>query len=224
MGVWEIILLGVALSMDACAVGMTNGMTDSKMPLKNTLSIGVFFGFFQFLMPLIGYFITGVIANAFLGTFEKISAWVSFILLAFLGGKMLFEGIREMRAARKAKRACRACFEASDSVQTAETGAELKAKTPEKLTVGRLLLQAIATSIDALAVGVTLQMAAISAGGLAMGVWGATLTIGAITFALSVGAVYIGKLIGDKLADKASLFGGAVLVGIGLKILIEGLL
>jgi putative Mn2+ efflux pump MntP len=82
-------------------------------------------------------------------------------------------------------------------------------------------LQALATSIDALAVGVTLQMAALSPAGLALGAWGATGVIGVITLGLSVGAVYIGKAIGDKLADKAGLFGGVVLVAIGLKILIE---
>ena len=91
------------------------------------------------------------------------------------------------------------------------------------LSVGRLTVQAIATSIDALAVGVTLQMAAIS-GGLALGVWGATGMIGLVTLALSFGAVFIGKLLGNKLADKASLLGGLVLVGIGLKILIESLI
>ena len=90
-----------------------------------------------------------------------------------------------------------------------------------RVTVGKLFLQAIATSIDALAVGVTLQMAQISAGGLPLGAWGSTLLIGCTTFALSVGAVYIGKAIGDRLSDKAGLFGGVVLVAIGLKILIE---
>lgn len=206
MQIWEIVLLGVALSMDACAVAMTNGMTDSKMPVGKAVLIGVFFGFFQFLMPLIGYFITGVIAEAFLDTFEAISAWVSFGLLAFLGGKMIFESLKELREKKKA----------------AESGETEEAVT--KLTVGKLCVQAIATSIDALAVGVTLQMAALSETGLALGAWGATGVIGIITFGLSVAAVYIGKLIGDKLSDKAGFLGGAVLVGIGLKILIEGLL
>ena len=90
MDVWEIALIGVALAMDACAVAMTDGMTDNKMPVWRVLLVGVFFGVFQFLMPIIGYYITGVIADAFLGTFEKIAAWISFVLLAFLGGKMLY--------------------------------------------------------------------------------------------------------------------------------------
>ncbi|MBQ8685981.1 MAG: manganese efflux pump [Clostridia bacterium] len=204
MAIWEILLLGVALSMDACAVGMTNGMTDPKMPLRRQLLVGGFFGFFQFLMPLIGYFITGILAEAFLDTFQSISAWISFGLLAFLGGKMIFEAIQE---ARECKRR-----------------AETDCACTERLTLGKLTVQAVATSIDALAVGVTLQMAAISAQGLALGAWGATLVIGATTFLLSFLAVYIGKLVGNKLADKAGLFGGVVLVAIGLKILIESFL
>ncbi len=204
---WEIALLSVALAMDACAVAMTNGMTDAKMPLKRALLIGFLFGLFQMAMPIIGYFIAGVVANAFTATFERISAWVSFVLLAFLGGKMIIECACEMRkrgAEEKTEGAC-PC-------------------SNEKLTAGKLLMQAVATSIDALAVGVTLQMAAISETGLALGVWGATGTIGIVTMGLSLGAVYIGKLIGDKLADKAGLFGGIVLVGIGVKLLLEGIL
>ena len=85
-------------------------------------------------------------------------------------------------------------------------------------------MQALATSIDALVVGVTLQMAALSPQGLALGVWGATAVIGVTTAILSVGAVYIGKAVGDKLTDKAELFGGLVLLAIGIKILIESFL
>ena len=92
MSVWEIILLSVALSMDACAVAMTNGMSNPKLSPGKALLIGGLFGFFQFLMPLIGYFITGIVADAFLSVFESISAWVSFGLLAFLGIKMVVEG------------------------------------------------------------------------------------------------------------------------------------
>ena len=95
MGFFGTLLYSVGLAMDASAVAMTNGMSDVKMPAKRAVLIGVFFGFFQFLMPLIGYFLTGIIANEFHDFFEKVSAWVSFGLLAFLGGKMLYEGIEE---------------------------------------------------------------------------------------------------------------------------------
>lgn len=209
MQVWEILLLAVALSMDACAVAMTNGMCDAKMSVKRALLIGVFFGVFQMMMPVIGYFISGIVADAFLGTFEKISAWVSFGLLAFLGGKMLVENIVEMvKAKRDGDEACACPVE----------------KGKKKPWLLELTVQAVATSIDALAVGVTLKMAAISETGLALGVWGATGVIGAVTLALSVAAVYVGKKVGNKLADKAGLFGGIVLLGIGIKILIEGLI
>lgn len=216
MSVWEIILLSVALAMDACAVAMTNGMANSKMSHGKALLIGVLFGFFQFLMPLIGYFITGIIADAFLSVFEAVSAWISFGLLAFLGIKMLIEGIREGAETKR-------CRCENEDGTCSNVSAKLDDET-EKLTLGKLLMQAVATSIDALAVGVSLQMAAISPAGLAMGVWGATATIGVITLALSFGAVFLGKLIGNKLADKAEILGGIVLIIIGLKILIEGIL
>ncbi|MBR2645999.1 MAG: manganese efflux pump [Clostridia bacterium] len=198
MGVIEVLLTGVALSMDACAVGMTNGMCNAKMPFRKAVLIGGLFGFFQFLMPLIGYYITGIVAGAFLSTFEKISSWVSFILLAFLGGKMVFDCVREWRA--KGEEAC-VC------------------ETEKTLTLGKLLLQAVATSIDALAVGVVLYSE-----GVTIGAWGGTAMIGVTTLVLSTAAVYIGKLVGNKLADKAEFCGGLVLIAIGLKILIEGLL
>lgn len=198
---YEVLLLSVALAMDACAVGMTNGMTEKHLPLKKQALIGATFGFFQFLMPLIGYFLTSVIAGVFLDTFSKISSWLSFILLAFLGIKMLVESVCEMRA----KKDC-ACEE------------------HQPLTATKLLIQAIATSIDALAVGVTLQMATLTPQGLALGVWGSTALIGVVTFVLATFAVWLGKKIGDGLSDKAGVLGGIVLIGIGVKILLEGLL
>ena len=203
MDILDILLLAVALSMDAAAVGMTHGMTDPKMPLKRVLAIGGFFGAFQAVMPLIGYALTGLIAGAFLDVFEAASSWVSFILLALIGGKMIFDCIKEMRAKERGEEA------------------ELPAS---EFSVGKLALQAVATSIDALAIGVTLQMASISPEGLFPPVGWSALIIGAVTFSFSILAVYIGKLIGDKLADKAELIGGIVLVGIGVKLLIEGLL
>lgn len=205
MGFLEILLIGVALSMDACAIAMTNGMTDSKMPLKRTLFIAALFGIFQAIMPLSGYFITDVVANAFLNTFEKISAWVSFALLAFLGGKMVYDSIECFFASKKGEEDCCACCN-------------------PKLTFAALLLQAVATSIDALAVGVSLNMESHFGGGLLLGIFGSVGVIGCTTFLLSIIAVYIGKAVGNKLADKAQLLGGIVLICLGLKILIESFL
>ena len=215
MGFFGTLVYSVGLAMDACAVGMTNGMTDTKMPAKRALLIGLFFGFFQFLMPLIGYYVTGIIASAFLDTFKKISAWISFGLLAFLGGKMLLEGIAEWREARNPS------TDGCENCETVGVCTRLTAKEEEtELSLGKLFMQAIATSIDALAVGVTLQTLMLSEEGLLLGVWGSTAMIGVVTFALSVGAVYIGKAVGGKLTDKAEILGGVVLLAIGLKILL----
>lgn len=213
MGVFGTLVYAVGLSMDACAVAMTDGMTDAKMPVKRALLIGLFFGFFQFLMPLIGYFVTGIIANAFVDLFKSASAWVSFALLAFLGGKMLYEGIKEwIESKRPATDGCENC-------ETVGACTRLTDESTQTLTLGKLFMQAIATSIDALAVGVTLQALEVGAG-LALGVWGTAAMIGLMTFALSVGAVYIGKAVGVRLADKAEILGGTVLLIIGLKILL----
>ncbi len=205
MGFLEVLFTGVALSMDACAVAMTNGMTESKMPIKKVLLIALFFGFFQALMPLIGYFITGIMTDAFQQTFEKISSWISFVLLAILGGKMIWEFVK-------------GCMCKEIKTENGETAIVCEC-AHEKLSVGKLCVQAIATSIDALAIGVVMQLE-----GLTMGVWVSALIIGVTTFGLSILAVYIGKIVGDKLADQAGLFGGIVLVAIGLKILIEALI
>lgn len=203
MDIFDILLLAAALSMDAMAVGMTNGMTDPKMPFKRTLLIAAFFGVFQAAMPLVGYFLTKIVTGVFLDAFRRASAWISFALLVFIGGKMIFDCVREMKAKKR--------------------GAEEKAPALE-LSVGRLAVQAVATSVDALAIGVTLQMAELSAEGLFPPVGWSVCIIGAVTFALSVLAVQIGRLIGDKLADKAELAGGIVLVVIGIKLLLEGVL
>ena len=214
MGIFEILMVGIALSMDAAAVGMTDGMSDKKMPLKKILLIGLFFGAFQALMPLLGYFISALVANAFLEVFEKISGFVSFALLAFLGGKMLFDVIKERKERHEEKKELQVCTETECT--------PVSKKVPQKFLVA-LFIQAVATSIDALAVGVTLNMSALS-GDLPLGIWWSVAIIGATTFVLSVAAVYVGKKLGDKLADKAELCGGLVLIGIGLKILIESLL
>ena len=186
MDIFDILLLAVAVSMDATAVGMTDGMADPKMPIKKALLIAAFFGLFQAAMPLVGYFVTKLVAGAFLSSFQKASSWVSFVLLALLGGKMIFDCVREMRSKKRGE-------------------------APEPLS-------------SELAIGVTLQMAELSVEGLFPPVGWAVFIIGAVTFALVVPAVYIGKLIGDKLADRAELIGGIVLVGIGVKLLLEGIL
>ena len=127
---------------------------------------------------------------------------------------MLFDVIKERRERHKEEKQLQVCTE-TECKSVAQ-------KAKPKFLVG-LFLQAVATSIDALAVGVTLNMSALS-GDFAPGIWWSVAMIGGTTFCLSVAAVYIGKKLGDKLADKAELCGGIVLIGIGLKILIESLL
>ena len=199
MQIWEIVLIGGALAMDAVAVGMTDGMVEPKMPLWKVLLVAGAFALFQFLMPLIGYYFGAV----FTVLVAKIAPWLSFALLVFIGGKMIFDCVREMRE-KKRELSCRA-------------------KDREKLGAGKLLLQAVATSLDALAVGVTL-LAAETAEGLPFHVSLCALVIGGVTLLFSFPAVLIGKKAGDKFADKAEIVGGIVLIFIGVKILIEAFL
>lgn len=197
MSIWEIILIGIALSMDAVAVGMTNGMVEPKMRPAKMLCVAGAYALFQFLMPVLGYYC----GYAFSSLVEKIAPWLSFALLAFIGGKMIFDFVRETLTKRR-----------GETVPLAEP-----------LGAGKLLIQALATSIDALAVGVTL-LAEETAEGLPMHVTLCALVIGSITFVLAGCAVQFGKKVGDRFSDKAGLLGGIILLAIGVKILIEGLI
>ena len=204
MSGFEVILTGIALAMDACAVSMTNGMTAKELKPSQALMIALFFGVFQAVMPLIGYLIANLVASNFMEVFETASSVIAFVLLAFLGGKMIVDAIKEMTS----KCPCQ-CEEGCIG---------------EKISYGKLTVQAVATSIDARAVGVTLSMLQLTEKGLAWGVFGSVGAIGLVTFALCIGAVFLGKAIGNKLADKAGLVGGLVLVAIGVKLLVEGLM
>lgn len=201
MTIFEVIALAIILAFDAAAVSMTNGMTAKCWKTRNVFIIALFFGVFQAAMPLIGYFITDVVADTWQEEFNMFSSILSFVLLAFLGGRMVIDAVKEMRE----KCPC----------ECSEEGCIGECLNYKKLTV-----QAVATSIDALAAGALLRAA--EATGLAFGVFGAVGVIGLVTFGLSVGAVYLGRVIGNKLADKAELFGGIVLIAIGLKLLLEG--
>ena len=190
MSIFDILLLGAALSMDAAAVGMANGMAEPKMGFRKTLLIALFYGVFQALMPLLGYWGSSVFSSLV----ARIAPYLSFILLGFLGGKMLFD----------------AATEEGDRYLYKHS----------KLGLGALTAQAVATSIDALAVGVSL-MAQEAAGALPMGVPLCTLIIGVTTFVLSLAAVQVGKLMGDKFSVGAEKLGGLVLILIGIKLLFE---
>lgn len=195
MSVLEIILLGVALAMDAVAVSLTNGMTEPKMRLSKAAETAGAFGLFQFFMPLLGY----SVGAAFAKFVTAIAPMLSFLILVFLGGKMILGCIKELLEKRP------------PFTKKEKRGDALK-----------LLVQALATSIDALAVGVTL-LALETQGTLALSPFFCALVIGAVTFVLSLVAVFVGKKAGAAIADKAEILGGVVLVFIGLKILLESI-
>jgi putative Mn2+ efflux pump MntP len=184
MGFWEIIVIAVGLSMDAFAVSITLGLSVRKPKIIETLIPGIYFGFFQALMPLAGFFT----ATYFARKIQHLDHWVAFALLGFIGGKMI-----------------------KDSFSKEE---EKPDEAPFKFI--KMLLLAIATSIDALAVGITFAFFEVN-------IFMAILITGLTTFCISIAGVKIGNLFGAKFKSKAELAGGAVLVILGLKILIEHL-
>lgn len=196
MGILDILLTGVGLSMDAAAVSMTNGMNEPKMKLPKILLIALFYGVAQGLMPLIGYYAGSLFAEAV----AKIAPWIALVLLGFIGGKMIFEAIRAFKKKKNGE----------------------EAEEAKPLSIGSLTVQTIATSIDALAVGVSL-VALDKSGALAVNIFVAVSMIAATTFVISLISVFIGKKFGELLSDKAELVGGLILVAIGLKIFIEGI-
>lgn len=187
MGFAELFFIGVGLSMDAFAVSVCKGLNmRGKVNLKHTGVIAVFFGGFQALMPLIGYFL-GIGFEKYI---TKIDHWIAFLLLGFIGGKMIVEAIKEWNAEDK--------------------------QEEDKLDIKELTILAVATSIDALAVGITFAF-------LNVNIWSAISVIGVTTFALSVVGVVIGNKFGSRYKNKAELAGGIILVLMGLKILLEHL-
>lgn len=186
-------LLGVGLAMDAFSVSLANGLNDTKMKKNKMLGVAGLFAVFQALMPLIGWICVHTVVQYF-KSFEKLIPWIALILLGFIGGKMIFEGIKENK-----------CDEDDENCECS------------KLGFGALLVQGIATSIDALSVGFT-----IAEYNLTMAVLCAVI-IAAVTFVICFGGVAIGKKFGTKLAGKAGIFGGTILVLIGCEIFISNM-
>lgn len=182
MSILDLFILAVGLSMDAFAVSVCKGLSLGKIKPKHMCIAGAWFGGFQALMPLIGYFLGSFFAEMI----EKYDHWVAFVLLAIIGGNMIKES-----------------FDKDEKVDSS-------------MDVKSMLLLAIATSIDALAVGVTFAF-------LQVQIVHAVSFIGVITFIFSAVGVKIGSLFGTKYKSKAELFGGIVLVLIGIKILLEGI-
>ena len=187
MGIGELFLLGVGLSMDAFAVSICKGLSVRKARLKEMATCGVWFGGFQALMPLIGFFLGALFYNA-ISAFDH---WIAFGLLALIGANMLKEAFSK-------EEECEDCKGSDFSVKT-------------------MFIMAIATSIDALAVGISLAMAG------NVNIWIAITFIGVITFLMSGLGVKIGNVFGAKFEKKAQMAGGIILVLLGTKILLEHL-
>lgn len=179
------IMLGVGLAMDAFSVSLANGLNESKMRIGKMCGVAGIFAFFQALMPLLGWICIHTIVQIF-SSFEKMIPWIALVLLCYIGIKMLIDGIK-----------CKGCEP------------ELHA-----VTFGALIVQGIATSIDALSVGFTIAEYQLAEAILA------AVLIAAVTFVICFAGIVIGKKVGTKLAGKAGIFGGIILIIIGLEIFI----
>ena len=187
MGLFELLLIAVGLSMDAFAVSICKGLGMKEVNLKVAVVLALFFGGFQALMPLIGW----ALGSQFLGIIGPIDHWVAFVLLAVIGGKMLWEAFRE-------------------------DAGEGDGKPADRIDLGEFLILAIATSIDALAVG-------ISFAALSVDIVPSVALIGVTTFTFSIAGVFVGNFFGSRYEKPASIVGGVVLILIGTKILLEHL-
>jgi len=183
------ILLGVGLAMDAFSVSMANGLKEPDMKGGRMSLIAGVYAFFQFAMPMIGWICVHTIVVYF-QAFEKFIPWIALILLLYIGGKMLIEGIK---------------------------GEDEEDSGDKKLGFGVLMIQGIATSIDALSVGFT-----IADYGTVMALV-ASLIIAVVTFGICIGGLIIGKTVGTKLNNKAAILGGVILIGIGIEIFVKGI-
>ncbi len=188
MGMLELLLLAVGVSMDAFAVSICKGLAMRRATVRGCMTCGLWFGGFQALMPTIGFFLGTLFAEAI----QAIDHWVAFFLLAIIGINMLKE-----------------VFEAEECSCCQEHNADLSAKT--------MFVMAVATSIDALAVGISLAMAG------NVNIWMAAAFIGLCTCGFSAAGVKIGNVFGARFEKKAQLAGGVILIVLGLKILLEHL-
>ncbi len=188
MSFFEIFMIGVGLSMDAFAVAICKGLNMRKLDKGQTLVIALFFGGFQALMPFLGWLL-GKQFESYITSFDH---WIAFVLLAFIGGKMIWD-----------------VFKGDDKD-------EAYCRASARLDIKELFVLAIATSIDALAVGISFAFLQVNIG------FAITL-IGCTTFVLSAAGVFVGHKFGAKYEDKATVVGGVILILIGLKILLEHL-
>lgn len=190
MGIGELLLLALGLSMDAFAVSICKGLAMKKATVQASATCGIWFGGFQALMPLIGYWL----GSFFAGAIEAVDHWVAFGLLAIIGINMLKEALEEDKE-----------------------GPSCPVDGKVDLSPRTMFVLAVATSIDALAVGISLAMAG------SVNIWAAVILIGVFTFAMSAFGVQIGNVFGSRFEKKAQVAGGVILILLGLKILLEHL-
>ena len=183
------VLLGVGLAMDAFSVSIANALSESQMKKGRMCFIAGVYAFFQFAMPMIGWICVHTIVEYF-SKFEVLIPWIALTLLLWIGGKMIWEAVH------------------GEEEEVAEVAA--------KLTFATLMIQGIATSIDALSVGFT-----IADYGLVMALV-ASLIIAVVTFAICMSGLIIGKKAGNHLSSKATVLGGIILIGIGIEIFVKG--
>ncbi len=184
------VMLGVGLAMDAFSVSLANGLNEQCMKKSKMLGIAGVFAAFQFAMPMIGWVCVHTVAQYF-AAFEKCIPYIALILLSFIGGKMLYEGIKNKGECEEAMGA--ACLAA-------------------------VMVQGVATSIDALSVGFTISEYSMAEALLSC------LIIGVVTFFICLGGLAIGKKVGTRLAGKAGILGGSILIFIGIEIFLTGIL
>lgn len=183
MGVAELLLIAVGLSMDAFAVSVCKGLGMRRLNVRVALVLALLFGVFQAGMPVIGWFL----GSQFLWLIEPVDHWIAFVLLGFIGGKMILDAVR---------------------------GEEEESGVVDRVAWGEFLMLAVATSIDALAVGISLAA-------LNVEIVPSVLIIGVVTFVLSLVGVLVGHLFGSRFERPAQIVGGVVLVLIGVKVLLE---
>ena len=182
------ILLGAGLAMDAFSVSVANAISNPKMRKRKMLIVAGTFGGFQFLMPLIGWFCVNTVVNYF-KAFEKAVPYIALILLVYIGSKMIYESIKKDNEEKESK-----------------------------LGAGTLIVQGIATSIDALSVGFTIQKYTFLSALIAC------IIIFAVTFIICIAGLIIGKNFGNKYSKRAEIIGGIILIAIGIEIFVKGLI
>lgn len=207
------ILLGVGLAMDAFSVSIANGLNEPHMRRRREVLIAGTYAFFQFLMPVIGWFCVHELVRQF-RVFERFIPWIALALLLWIGGKMIRDALRK----DPEQEAAESGGAPGNSEAPERGGAPERSRTPEVLTMGTLLVQGVATSIDALSVGFAI------AGYSAAAAFAAALIIMAVTFLICMGGLTAGKKLGGYVAGKAGILGGCILIFIGIEIFIRGVI